>query len=74
MDDKLALVAAEACKNPGVAEMLGQILTGPNDRAYVVCTFMECKLNIKGHCNIYTVQDVPAMKTGVPCDRYETKI
>jgi hypothetical protein len=74
MDDKLEQVAAAAGRNPDIVEKLDQSLTGPNDRAYVICTFLECKHSIKGQCTIYTVQDVPPMKTGVPCDRYEARM
>jgi hypothetical protein len=74
MDDKLEQVAAAAGRNPDIVEKLDQSLTGPNDRAYVVCTFLDCKHIIKGQCTIYTVQDVLPMKTGVPCDRYEARM
>lgn len=71
MNDKLTHVAALAGSNADVVNKLDQLLAGPNDRAYVICTFSDCKLNIKGQCTIYTVLDVPRMKTGKPCDRYE---
>ena len=71
MDDQLKQVAAMAGSNADVAKKLNQILVGPNDRAYVVCSLMDCKINIKGRCTIYTVLDVPRMKTGQPCDKYE---
>jgi hypothetical protein len=31
---------------------------------------VDCKLNIKGRCTIFTVLDVPKMKTGKRCDQY----
>jgi hypothetical protein len=71
MDDELTNMAVTAGKNVQVAKKLDQILVGPNDRAYVVCTFLDCKLNIKGHCTIYAVLDVPRMKTNEPCGSYE---
>ena len=71
MDEQLKQVAAMAGSNADVAKKLNQILVGPNDRAYVVCSLMDCKINLKGHCTIYTVLDVPRMKTGQPCDKYE---
>lgn len=70
MDDKLTYVAALAGMKTDVVNKLDQVLVGPNDRAYVVCTYLDCKLNIKGHCTIYTMLDVPRMKTSKPCDRY----
>ncbi len=71
MDDELTMVAVQAGRNRDVADKLDQILVGPNDRAYVVCTFRDCKQNIKGRCTIYTVLDVPRMKRVKPCDKYE---
>ncbi|BCG45918.1 hypothetical protein GEOBRER4_n0691 [Citrifermentans bremense] len=73
MDEKLARVAALAGTNGEVAETLDKVLTGPNDRAYLVCNYLDCKLNINGHCTIYTVLDVPRMKTGEPCKSYEKR-
>lgn len=71
MDEKLARVAALAGKNGEIADKLDELLAGPNDRAYVVCSFEDCKLHLKGRCTIYTVLDVPRMKTGAPCGSYE---
>lgn len=72
MEDELTHVAAMAAKNRDVAEKLEQILAGPNDRAYLVCSFGDCKLNIKGRCTIYAVLDVPSMKRDKPCEKYLT--
>ena len=77
MNDELKSVAALAGSNADVVNKLNQILVGPNDRAYVVCSLLDCKVNTRGRCTIYTVLDVPRMKTGQPgqvgqpCDKYE---
>jgi len=71
MDDKMVRVAALAGANSDVVDKLDQLLVGPNDRAYVVCAFEDCKLHLKGRCTIFTVLDVPRMKTGKPCVSYE---
>jgi hypothetical protein len=71
MNDKMRLMAATVGRNADIAEKLDQVLVGPNDRAYVMCTYSDCKLSVKGRCTIFTVLDVPRMKTGQPCDRYE---
>lgn len=71
MDEKLARIAALAGGNDEIAEKLDKVLTGPNDRAYVICSYADCKLHFKGHCTIYTVLDVPRMKTDGPCKSYE---
>lgn len=71
MDEKKARMAALAGTNKDVVDKLDQVLTGPNDRAYVVCSYTDCKLNSQGRCTIYTVLDVPRMKTNGPCASYE---
>ena len=73
MDNKLKHMAVTVGMNPDIAERLDQVLVGPNDRAYVMCTFTDCKLSTQGRCTIFTVLDVPRMKTGTPCDRYEAR-
>jgi hypothetical protein len=72
MDNKLKQMVETVGLNPDIAERLDQVLVGPNDRAYVMCSYTDCKLSIKGRCTIFTVLDVPRMKTGGPCDRYES--
>ena len=72
MDDKLKHMAATVGMNADIAEKLDQLLVGPNDRAYVMCSYLDCTLSVKGRCTIFTVLDVPRMKTGQPCDRYES--
>ena len=73
MDDKMEQIAAAAGKDQGLADKLEQILTGPNDRAFLVCRCLDCIHNTRGDCTIYTVLDVPPMKPGAPCDRYSVK-
>ena len=71
MEDQLTQVVAADGMDKTIVDKLDQILAGPNDRAFVVCTFTDCKLNVKGRCTIFTVMDVPRMKTGQKCERYE---
>ncbi len=71
MDEKLARMAALAGSNEEIAEKLDAVLAGPNDRAYLVCGYADCKLHLNGRCTIYTVLDVPRMKSGAPCKSYE---
>jgi hypothetical protein len=73
MVDKRERFAAATGKNPELADKLDRILTGPDDRAFILCTYRECTHNAKGECMIYTVLDVPRMKPGVPCDSYNTE-
>lgn len=71
MDDKMEQIAAAAGKDQALADRLEQILTGPNDRAFLVCTCLDCTHIAKGECTIYTVMDVPRMKPGAPCESYD---
>lgn len=71
MEDKKANVAVTAGLNPEVVEKLDQILAGPNDRAFMICSLSDCKLNSKGHCTIFTILDVPRMKTEKRCEGYQ---
>ncbi|HJV67461.1 MAG TPA: hypothetical protein VJ550_17120 [Geomonas sp.] len=64
MTDKLTQVAAAAANDKMLVDKLDQILAGPNDRAFVVCTLNSCEMNLKGRCTIFTVLDVPRMRTG----------
>ena len=70
MDEKLARIAALAGSSDEIADKLDNVLTGPNDRAYLVCSYSDCKLHLNGRCTIYTVLDVPRMRTGQPCSSY----
>lgn len=72
MTTKQERVAAAVGKNHDIVEKLDQLLTGPNDRAFVICDFEECKSNAKGRCTVYTVRDVPRMRTA-PCSNYEAR-
>ena len=61
-------------RNTDIAEKLDQLLTGPNDRAFLVCEFDDCRFSDQGRCSIYAVQDVPKMKTKAPCSSYQPRI
>ncbi|GFO69469.1 hypothetical protein GMLC_30480 [Geomonas limicola] len=73
-DDKLKYMASSVAQNADIAEKLDKVLVGPNDRAYVMCSYTDCTLSSKGRCTIFTILDVPRMKTGQPCDRYESAV
>jgi hypothetical protein len=72
VDKKLEEIAALIGRDQRVAEVLDSILDFPADRAYVVCTFLDCRHNSKGRCTIYTATQPPQPGKGLPCDRYET--
>ena len=74
MDIKREQLSAAVGRNQDVAEKLDKILSGPNDRAFLICEFEDCRLNSKGRCSIYAVQDVPKMKTRTPCASYEPRL
>lgn len=73
MDNERKNLASAVGISSGVVDKLEQLLAGPNDRAYLVCSYADCNLNTKGQCTIFTVLDVPRMKTGQPCDRYAAR-
>ena len=43
-------------RNQEIVDILDGILTGPDDRAYVMCAADECRHNVKGQCTIHTVK------------------
>ncbi|MBJ6727420.1 hypothetical protein [Geomesophilobacter sediminis] len=73
MDPKMERTAAAVGKNEEIADALDELLKGPNDRAFVVCSFDDCKSNITGRCTVYTIQNVPRMRTTGPCEGYEAR-
>ena len=72
MNDKLERKVAAASRDAALVDKLDRILAGPNDRAFLVCVYRDCVHNDKEECSIYTVLDVPQMKPGAPCDRFQT--
>jgi hypothetical protein len=72
VDKKLEEMAALIGRDQRVAEVLDTILGIPTDRAYVICSFLDCRHSSKGRCTIYTVAQPPQPAMGLPCDRYET--
>jgi hypothetical protein len=73
MAKDLVRAAAVAGIDDKLVDKLEQILAGPNDRAFVVCSHGDCNLNQRGQCTIFTLQDVPRMKTGQPCTSYDNR-
>ena len=70
MDKKRQQAAVTIGSHPEVAEKLDQLLTRPADRAYLVCTFLECIQNDQGVCTIYTVTNPPPGSRTGPCEKY----
>jgi len=71
MTEKVEEIIAKIGSNRQIGDILEEILTGPDDRAYIVCLADDCKKNIKGRCSIHTVQgqrDIPAISR---CRDYE---
>jgi hypothetical protein len=48
-------IAALIVRNQDIVDILDNVLTGPEDRAYVICSATECRNNVKGRCIIHTV-------------------
>jgi hypothetical protein len=71
MTKKMEEIAGAIGRDKEVVDKLSQVLTGPRDRAYVVCAAVECKQNVKGVCAIYTVTNPPERESGGVCKDYE---
>lgn len=70
MSNKMEKTASIVGSQPDVIEKLDKLMTCPNDRAYIVCNFLDCAHNVKGSCTIFTVLDTVARAEGKPCSRY----
>ncbi|UFS70790.1 hypothetical protein LPW11_01050 [Geomonas sp. RF6] len=70
MDEKLQRAVYAAGNDPEIAGKLDQVLSGENDRAFIVCSFEECENNTRGRCTIFAIKDVPKMKRTTPCEHY----
>jgi len=57
-------------RNQELVEILDGILTGPDDRAYIVCTADECRNNEKGRCTIHTVKSRREILNNGRCREY----
>jgi len=55
MEKKIEHIAAAISRNRDIVDMLDNVLTAPGDRAYVICSALECRNNVKGRCTIHTV-------------------
>jgi hypothetical protein len=53
---KMEVVAAMIGRNQDLVDILDEVLSGPDDRAYILCSTVACSNNIKGQCTIHTVQ------------------
>jgi len=73
MSDKLQQAALAAANDPDITEKLDRMLTGENDRAFIICSFTDCVNNTNGRCTIFAVKDVPKMKRTVPCEHYQAR-
>ena len=70
MGKNLEVVAAAIGRDKDIVDKLSQVLTGSCDRAYVVCSALDCKQNVKGQCTVYTVINPPEGLNGVVCKDY----
>ena len=70
MSNKMEKAAAVIGRQPDVVEKLDSLMNYPNDRAYIVCSFLDCVHNVKGECTIFTVLDPVARAADQPCSKY----
>jgi hypothetical protein len=57
-------------RNQDVVDMLETLLTGPDDRAYIVCSAVECRNNVQGRCTIHAVKNGRALQGNGRCSDY----
>lgn len=67
MDKDFDKVAVALSDNSELVDKLEEMLQEPRDRAYVVCQFLDCRHNVKGHCTVYLVTNPPERHGNGPC-------
>jgi hypothetical protein len=58
MTGKMEAVAALIGRNQDVVDILDEVLSEPDDRAYIVCSTEACRNNIQGRCTIHMVKSL----------------
>ncbi len=71
MDDETTEVIAAIGRNKTIVDLLDKTLVGPDDRAYIVCSAVDCRHNVKGRCTIHTVQNRQEITSNGRCRDYE---
>ena len=72
MNRKLEKVVASIAGNRVLVDALDQILAGPGDGAYIVCSAEECRNNFKGQCTIHAVKSQRELLDNGRCRDYVT--
>lgn len=72
MNKKLDKVVASIAGNKEIVDLLDVILSGPDDRAYIVCSAEECRNNVQGRCSIHTVKSRREILGNGRCREYVT--
>lgn len=70
MGKKLIDVAVGLGRQPELTERLDQLLKNPADRAYLLCSYDDCRNYRGGHCSIFMVTDPPPEAGIGPCASY----
>ena len=58
MTGNMESVAALIGRNQDIVDILDEVLSGPDDRAYIVCSTVACSSNVQGRCSIHTVKSL----------------
>ncbi len=58
MTGKMEAVAALIGRNQDIVDILDEVLSEPDDRAYIVCSTVACRNNRQGRCTIHTVKSL----------------
>lgn len=70
MDKKMETIVATIGRNREIVDMLDGVLTGPGDRAYIICSAEECINNVQGRCSIHAVKCQPEILGNGRCRDY----
>jgi len=71
MNRDMEKVIASLVANREVVDTLDAVLTGPGDRAYIVCSAEECRNNHLGHCTIHAVKSPREILANGRCKDYD---
>lgn len=70
MADRVKEIMVTIGRNKEIVDMLDVTLTSPEDRAYIVCSFDDCRNNVKGQCTIHTVKSTRELSSDGHCRDY----
>lgn len=70
MDKVMKEIGAMIGTNQEIVDILDGVLTGPDDRAYLICSSEECRNSVTGRCTIHTVKSRREILSNGRCSDY----